>query len=502
MTGRRWLLGASLAVGLLGVVLSAAGSWRPSFWYDEAATVSAIDRSYPQLLSLVHHTDGVHAAYYMVTKAWASVFGISEFSLRFPSAMAIGGASALLVVLGNRLWSTWFGVLAALALLTVPRITWAGMEARSYAGTVFLSIALCLVLLYALDRGRWWWVAYGFVAGIAGIWFLLSLTLVVAHLMYVLLTKRSAWPWLFATAVGVAIVLSPFVWWVSGQRAQIDWIPDTTDRTVAVYALWEFFDGSWPFAVTALLVVVVGVVASMMSWTHEGHRVLVLSLCWLVVPAGLVWLISVIGEPLYTPRYLAFTTPGVALLLAWSAMHIARESRWISLLVVLIPAVAAAPGYVAGRGTYGHMGGSDFSAVADYIGEHAQPGDCVAFDSAPSWSPVSQRVVMSARPADFVGLRDLGPAVDAARAGRLWDVDQPVTAYRAFAESCEVMWVITDGERDVPFVELPGGTLNWYFEPFHFTGTPLYRELSQAGLHITDRTEFCHSQVVRMQSSG
>lgn len=39
---------------------------RPSFWYDEAATVSAARRPVAEIIDLVGNVDLVHAAYYFV----------------------------------------------------------------------------------------------------------------------------------------------------------------------------------------------------------------------------------------------------------------------------------------------------------------------------------------------------------------------------------------------------------------------------------------------------
>lgn len=489
----------ALTVGTLGVVLAAAGSWRPSVWYDEAATLSAVNRSYSQLFSLVHHVDAVHAAYYLVIKAWVSVFGTSEFSLRMPSAIAVGAAAGLLVVVGNRLWGSGFGIAAGLALLTVPRVMWAGDEARSYAGTLFLAVALTLVLLIAADRGRWWWALYAIVLVSATAWFFLAGALVAAHAVYLLVIRRSALPWLFGAVVGAGIMVSPFAWWVIGQRGQINWIPDTTWATAGTYSRWEFFDGSWPYLLVAAVVVVMGALAAVFARRGDGCRALVLAVSWLLVPAVIVGVVSWASGPLYTPRYLVFTAPALALLLAWSARSIARESRWITGVVLVVLAVAAMPAYVAGREPYGRTGGTDFSAVADYVGTHARPGDCVAFDAPPSWSPVSQRMLLRAKPEDFVGLRDIGPAADATRIGELWDRDRPMRDYQAFAQACEVMWVITDGDRATAAAERPGGATTWYFEAFDFGRSPLDRELTAAGLHVTSQVRFNHSQVVRMQ---
>ena len=43
-----------LTIGALAVVATAAFSWVPSIWYDEAATVTSATRSWPQLWAELH----------------------------------------------------------------------------------------------------------------------------------------------------------------------------------------------------------------------------------------------------------------------------------------------------------------------------------------------------------------------------------------------------------------------------------------------------------------
>jgi mannosyltransferase len=52
----------ALLVGLIGFAVSFAGSWIPSFWGDEAASVMSAQRSLDGLLSLLTKVDAVHGA--------------------------------------------------------------------------------------------------------------------------------------------------------------------------------------------------------------------------------------------------------------------------------------------------------------------------------------------------------------------------------------------------------------------------------------------------------
>ena len=83
-----------LIVGVLGAAISLVGAGRPSFWYDEAATISAsYSRSLGQLWQMLSNVDAVHGLYYVIMHGWFQIFPPTEFWSRAPSGLAVGGAA-------------------------------------------------------------------------------------------------------------------------------------------------------------------------------------------------------------------------------------------------------------------------------------------------------------------------------------------------------------------------------------------------------------------------
>ncbi len=95
----------AISVAVVALVVSIVGSANPSFWYDEAATISASTRPLPELFDLVSSTDSAHTFYYLLMHGWFDVFPQTELSSRIPSSLAVGFAAAGVVTLG-RLLST------------------------------------------------------------------------------------------------------------------------------------------------------------------------------------------------------------------------------------------------------------------------------------------------------------------------------------------------------------------------------------------------------------
>ena len=89
--------------------------WRitgPSYWRDEAATMTAVARPFPGLLRMMGHADAVHGVYYMIIWVVVRADGSGELMTRLPSAVAMTCAAAAVAALGRRLVSPRAGLAA------------------------------------------------------------------------------------------------------------------------------------------------------------------------------------------------------------------------------------------------------------------------------------------------------------------------------------------------------------------------------------------------------
>lgn len=131
----------------------------PSFWRDEAATISGSRRPVGAILKLTTHQDAVHGPYYLLMHAVIAVGGTSETATRLPSLLAMCVAAGLTSVLGRRLARdsglpapTVLGLLAGLALAAVPLTTRYAQEARPYALATLFAVLATYLLVRARQR--------------------------------------------------------------------------------------------------------------------------------------------------------------------------------------------------------------------------------------------------------------------------------------------------------------------------------------------------------------
>ncbi len=521
----RFRIGAAFSAAAFGLLAFAVSVWhadRPSFWFDELATVSAIDRSPGELWRMLGHVDAVHGLYYYVVRVWAGWFGLGEPSLRTFSSVGVGVAVALTYLLARRLGGTGLAVPAALVATMLPRVTWAGVEARSYAWVIAATTGMLLAARCVAERpSRRRWVGYGLAVLLAVALFLYTALVAVAVLVTlawdpprsgepgVVSPRRWAGvrPALVATVVPL-VVLSPLIGFAGSERGQVDWLQWPGWMLVPNVVVDQWFDHSWAFAVAAWTLVVA---AAVLLWRGQWQRwapVLRWSLPTAVLPVLLIVGVSTVS-PMYVGRYLVCTVPGVVLVLAVSVLvvsdGIARLAprvpvRVLTASVLLTLAVCAVPGWLWQRSPLSKPGGSDFSYAARYIRDHARPGDCVLFEVQPSWSTTSLRVAYEGLPGDFVGLRDIGDDGNRRTEGLLWDQAKGVNQWASWAaDHCTSAWVLADADRAEDSWHRENGNLWWTFRAFQFMGSDMQLSLDDGGLAVVHREQFHILQVVHLE---
>ncbi|HTY31340.1 hypothetical protein [Mycobacterium sp.] len=492
-----WLIAAFAAV------VSGAWACRPSLWFDEGATISAsANRTLPELWKLLGHIDAVHGLYYLLMHGWFAIFPPTEFWSRAPSALAVGAAAAGVTVFTKQFVPGRATAACAGAVFAIlPRTTWAGMEARSYAFAATAAIWLTVLVVTAVRRNRpRLWVCYALALMLSILLNLNLVMLVPVHaVMLPLLAPKGSRKslvvrWAGSSAVAVAI-MTPFIVFAHGQVFQVNWIYPVSWHYAFDIILRQYFDHSVPFAVLTGVLIVAAVGARLRGArgpAGDARGLLIVCATWIVLPTALVVGYSAISEPVYYPRYLIFTAPAAAVVMAVCIVTIARRP-WPIAAVVLLFAAAALPNYLfIQRWPYAKEGW-DYSQVADLISSHAAPGDCLMVDNTVPWRPGPIRALLATRPAAFKSLVDVERGAYGPKVGWLWDGHVAVWLTTAKINKCTTIWTITNRDTSLPDHQagqaLPPGTA--------FGRAPAYRFPGYLGFRIVERWQFHYSQVVK-----
>jgi mannosyltransferase len=435
----RWLPDWALVVppaATLAMMLWGIGG--PSYWRDEADTISAASRSLPQLIRLLGHVDAVHGLYYLLLWPVARVAGTGEAATRLPSALAMAAAALGIAVIARRLASRRAALCAGLLFAALPEVSVQGHDARPYAMVTAAAVLASYLLLRAVEDPRWArFAGYGLSLVLLGYLHLFALLLVPAHAITLAAFGRKPGRlcrrWLASVAAAGA-VMTPLVVIGWSQRGQIGWIPRPGwhEAGLLVTALAGGTAGS---------VALIGVLAALGSVrggqpastvTGAGHPIGWLAVPWLIVPPAVLLAASMI-KPVYYLPYVIFCLPAVALAggcglaaLGWPA----RAAAAVLLAALITPTQLA----IRAPDSGGALRPAD-----QILAANERPGDAVIYPQGgiPPW--------YLAYPDGFGRLRDIGLRQTGPAAGRLYGTSEPLPILLTRECGVRRLWVIEIG---------------------------------------------------------
>ncbi|WP_104128624.1 glycosyltransferase family 39 protein [Cryobacterium sp. Y57] len=387
----------------------------------------------------------MHAAYYSLLKLWVGMFGESELATRSLSALAVGAAAAGLVILVTSMTSLRVAVIAGVIFAVLPRTTSMGIEARSFALSAAVAVWVTVVLLVAARTRDWrWWALYAVTVAAGTYIFLYTVLILAVHLVFLLLdyrARRVLAAWLFA-ASGAVVAALPILVLSVQQKEQIAWLSDLPVVTLWTIFAQPAFDSSWLVAVLAWCAVLVLVFRCRRIWSGPHGSAFRLAASLFSVPLVVLLTADALVGPLYNARYLSFTAPAVAVLLAIAFTLSARAIVVWALIGVLV--LASAPTYISQRGPFAKDGGSDLAQIADYIHFNAVQGDGIYLQDTGK-STLRPRLALYAYPAAFISTEDIAFEASFTTTGTFSDETRPLDEIELKLVGLERIWVVTAG---------------------------------------------------------
>ena len=212
----------------------------------------------------------------------------------------------------------------------------------------------------------------------------------------------------------------------------------------------QWFQGNENFAVFALVCAGATLVVLSLRLVPAARGFAEVVLPWMVVPTvGLVG-VSLVVDPLYSPRYLTFGTPAIAMTMAVAIAAI--PWRRVIALVLLVAVVLTSPSYVEQRQPEA-KDSSAWDQVADLVaGERATeaPGtrEGVVFGPVRRHPKATSRIIQDTYPEAFRGMSDFTLETPGYETDGLWETQYPLGDVLDRTDDLDVVWLITSDKQD------------------------------------------------------
>jgi hypothetical protein len=306
---------------ILGLILRVYRLTYYDFWFDETITFFKVFYE-PAEISNMYLWDKHPFLYISILKQWSSLFGNSDFSLRFFSVI-FGVISIWLVYrLARLFWNKHTALLAAIFTCLSPFHLWYSQEARLFTFSLFFNLSSAYFFIKIIKKKKYInWLGY-FISSLAAIFtsyfsFLLILAQAVVIFLYSkrLIYKISVFVFSFLSFI-LLVILSDFYsqvclifnnFWVPPPDLAI--LPNTFQVFLLGYNGFELFY-SLVFLLSLFLII-----RSVFIFKDKNKYIYFI---FFIVPLLTVFLVSEFIVPIYLHRNLLIFSPFFYIFLARS----------------------------------------------------------------------------------------------------------------------------------------------------------------------------------------
>lgn len=457
-----------LLVGLFFRLYDLSGE---SIWLDEGLSIEFANLNLSQIFFL-HDTSP--PLYYILLHWWIHLFGISEFSVRFPSAI-LGCLSVFMMYkIGSQLFDNYTGIFSSLLMaFSVFHIQYS-QEARTYSLTVLLTL-FSMYFFIKLLREMSYINLIGYV--------IFSILLIYSHIYglfiiiaqnihFIVLSLISREPrklniikW-SSTQSLLILLFAPWISTFANQVAKVQedyWITKPNIATI-IFSFKTYSSES----ILLLLLFLALLPFSFISYEKlqgnmEGKnffkslesyqwRIRLLNtdkvyflFIWMITPVILPFIISRLSQPIYVTRYTIVASSAFYLLVARGISNMqSKHVKSIAIGIVIILSLLSVRGY------YNNINKEQLREAAEYIKTYANAGDMLLF--TPSYYTQAFNCYIRNDHLFKKGFPvDGGKAIDEKDINILWDT---VARYNR-------VWVILSAPGDEK-EEIPGTLIKSY----------------------------------------
>jgi len=364
------------------------------FWFDEACSyLDAYDPAHTWQPPL----------YWILLHFWMKVFGISEVSLRLPSAVFSFLSVGVAFLLGKALFNRKVAIFASCLVGFSPLHLWYAQEARPYSMMLFLGLCATYLLFGALRKNKpLWWFLFVSVS-ICGLYTNYYYTvLFLFHLVCFMYIKRPTFKskgtlYFLVAIFGFSFFLPRFIsqfsyvgdgFWVP--RPEWKALMITLENLMLGYGCFPLM-----YSIGNILLLLFILSAFISAYRNStARRNLVSCLFLSIMPLISVFLFSRIFFSIYLDRAFIIFSPYLSIVLAFGIVSLPRRIKITSLSILFALLITGDYGYFNDWGFSSpdhHVGTyikKPIKPLVSFLQEYIEEDDILAFTNKATMVPV------------------------------------------------------------------------------------------------------------------
>ncbi|HNW39852.1 MAG TPA: glycosyltransferase family 39 protein [Candidatus Omnitrophota bacterium] len=369
--------------------------------------LGANDLWYDEVFSVLISKNPLHnwnpPVYFITLDYWIKLFGVSEFSLRFPSLVFGVISIPCLFFLGKTVFNSRVGISACLLMCLSSFHLWYAQEARPYSLSVFLSILSTYFFYRFLTEGRFKFGLSYVLSSILGLYSDITyyhLVLLFTQLLggFLFVKKHLRLKLIFAFSFICLIfslraehIISKFLYvkdgfWISA--VYLKSLIFTIENFTLGYNVWTWLYWLSDLVVLIILFYVFLAFRRKKEWREKIFFFVILSF----FPLGTAYIFSKIFFPVYLGRAMIIFSPYYYILLALGIDCLAnRLLKKVMVVIIFLVMLVSLAGYYLNLmpTVFEHHPGvvlkKPFKAAVNFVENNFKPGDTVMHTNSASW---------------------------------------------------------------------------------------------------------------------
>jgi mannosyltransferase len=374
-----------------------------SYWFDEIMSLNFSQKDLVSILNLPSYEAHIPPLYYILLHFWISLVGTSEFAVRSLSAIFGSLSIFALYKLGKTLFNVKIAIYSSFILAVSIFHIYFSQEARMYSLLTLTTLLSIFFFLKSLNENRLrFWVSYIIVSILMLYTHSYGIFILIFQFFYLLFYYRNKIGYIKNCFIAFFLIILGFFPWLirlfeiapyilEGNSA-IAWIPKP-DIILILGTILIFCNSS----VVGLLVFGYSIknvfqvdnlkkrfngssffesLKRIKTYFSDSSKFSV-NFCfiWMGIPFILSLLISLIFQPIYTPKYLILISPAFYLLVSKGLTKANLKIRYVLLLILLIDSAMISYSY------YTHPNKEQWREAAIYIQEREDAGDLIIINA-------------------------------------------------------------------------------------------------------------------------